>query len=462
MFFVAPPESPLRSAGRTVYAVSELAEVLRGLVEDSLPRLWVQGEISNFSRPASGHWYFTLKDARAQLRCAMFRNANLYIRPQPRDGDAVLVRAQLSFYAARGELQLVCEHLEPAGEGALLRAFEELKRRLAAEGLFDEHLKRTLPRLPRAIGMVTSASGAAVHDMLTTLARRYPIAPVYLYPVPVQGCEAPLAIVRALAQLPQRAPVDVLLLARGGGALEDLQAFNDERVARAIRACAVPVICGVGHEVDVTIADFAADLRAPTPTAAAERVAPDLADWRATLLHQQARAAQALQRRLQQEAQRCDEQSRRLAAQHPGRQLEARGMRLNELRERLRRAQRLLLAQRGDALAHRATRLQARSPLRLLGSERHRLERLRSRSAEALQRRLADAHARLLRCAAPLSSLNPRAVLERGYAIALDDQGRALTDAAQTRPGAALSLLLARGRVATIVERTQDADKADN
>ncbi|MGH8444356.1 MAG: exodeoxyribonuclease VII large subunit, partial [Solimonas sp.] len=323
--------APERAGGRTIYQVSELAEVLRALIEDALPSVWVQGEISNFSRPASGHWYFTLKDARGQLRCAMFKNANLYVRPQPRDGDAVLLRARLSFYTARGDLQLICEHMEPAGEGALLRAFEELKRRLASEGLFDEHVKRDLPKRPRAIGIITSATGAAIHDMLTTLARRYPLAPVYLFPVPVQGAEAPPAIVRALAQLPRRAPVDVILLARGGGSLEDLWAFNDERVARAIRACAVPVISGVGHEVDVTIADFAADLRAPTPTAAAEQVAPDIADWLLALRGHENRAAVAVERRLQHAAQRVDDQARRLYAQHPGRRLRERGARLREL-----------------------------------------------------------------------------------------------------------------------------------
>lgn len=410
----AAPPTDRPAAGRTIYQVSELAELLRGLVEDSLPRLWVQGEISNFSRPASGHWYFTLKDARAQLRCAMFRNANLYIRPQPKDGDAVLVRAQLSFYVARGELQLVCEHLEPAGEGALLRAFEELKRRLAAEGLFDEAAKRPLPARPRAIGIVTSASGAAIHDMLTTLARRYPVAPVHLYPVPVQGADAPPAIVRALATLPRRAPVDVILLARGGGSLEDLWAFNDERVARAIRACAVPVICGVGHEVDVTIADFAADLRAPTPTAAAERAAPDIADWLATLRTQENRTVLAVERRLQREAQRCDEQAARLHAQHPGRRLQERGARLGELATRLRRAELLLLARGGEALAQRGANLRAAAPARRLAAETHRLERLQARAAEALRRRLTEAQARLLRCEAPLASLDPRAVLARG------------------------------------------------
>ncbi|NGY06767.1 exodeoxyribonuclease VII large subunit [Solimonas terrae] len=456
------PEPAAAGGARTIYQVSELSETLRSLVEGALPRIWVQGEISNFSRPASGHWYFTIKDARAQLRCAMFRNANLYIRPQPKDGDSVLIRAQLSFYTARGELQLICEHLEPAGEGALLRAFEDLKRRLAGEGLFDEHLKRELPRLPRAIGIITSATGAAIHDMLTTLARRYPLAPVYLYPVPVQGADAPPAIVRALTQLPKRAPVEVILLARGGGSLEDLWAFNDERVARAIRACAVPVICGVGHEVDVTIADFAADLRAPTPTAAAEQVAPDIGDWLSALRQHEQRTAAAIERRLQTAAQRCDDQTRRLEAQHPGRRLQERRARLNELQARLRQAQLGILQRQQQKLAHRQTQLQAQAPTQRLARDRHRLEQLQARAGEALRRRVNDARARLLRCEAPLQSLNPHAVLERGYAIALDADGRALTDAARTQAGARLSLLLARGRIDATVEQAHGPRKADN
>lgn len=444
-------ETTAANGNRTIYQVSELSETLRNLVEGALPRIWVQGEISNFSRPASGHWYFTIKDARAQLRCAMFRNANLYIRPQPKDGDSVLIRAQLSFYTARGELQLICEHMEPAGEGALLRAFEELKRRLASEGLFDEHIKRELPRLPRAIGIITSATGAAIHDMLTTLARRYPLAPVYLSPVPVQGSEAPPAIVRALNALPRRAPVDVILLARGGGSLEDLWAFNDERVARAIRSCAVPVICGVGHEVDVTIADFAADLRAPTPTAAAEQVAPDISDWLAAVDQHQHRMGTAIERRLQGAAQRCDDHTRRLEAQHPGRRLLERRARLDELTARLRAAQGSVIARQQQRLAHRQTQLQARAPTQKLARDGHKLDQLQARAREALRRHVNDAQARLLRCEAPLQSLNPHAVLERGYAIALDANGRALTDVTQTQAGDALRVVLARGELAARV-----------
>ncbi len=329
---------PSGSSPRTIYAVSELAEILRGLLEDSLPNLWVQGEISNLAKPASGHWYFTLKDAQSQIRCAMFRNANFYIRPPPANGDAVLIRGKVGIYPARGELQLIVEHLEPAGAGALLRAFEALKAKLAAEGLFDAERKRPLPPAPRRIGLITSASGAAVHDVLTVLQRRWPLARVFLYPVPVQGAEAPPAIVKALAELPRRASVDLVLLVRGGGSLEDLWAFNEEAVARAIRACTVPVVSGVGHEIDVTIADFVADLRAATPTAAAELATPDIAEWAAQVSGIGNLLRSAMQRRLQRAAEQLARNRARLHVLHPGRRLQERAQRLDELDARLRHA----------------------------------------------------------------------------------------------------------------------------
>ena len=372
---------------RQIYQVSELAELLRSLLEDALPALWVEGELSNFRNP-SGHWYFTLKDERAQIRCAMFKGKNYLVRPTPKDGDHVRVRGQISFYEGRGDLQLIVEHLEPAGEGALLRAFEQLKAKLAAEGLFDEKLKRPIPEVPRGIGIVTSPTAAALQDILTTLRRRFPLGSVYVYSVPVQGDGAAPAIVQALDALPRRAPVDVIVLARGGGSLEDLWCFNDESIARAIRACAVPVVTGIGHEIDFTIADFAADLRAPTPTGAAERVSPDADAWR----------------------DRIDQLGERLERAHPGRRLQQGLQRLDGLWERL--------AHVGPAR------------LRALG------EQLRMRQQL-------------------LQSLNPRAILERGYAIAQTVDGHIVSDAAALTPGDALDVVLARGRVHTTVRDTK-------
>ncbi|TXH03786.1 MAG: exodeoxyribonuclease VII large subunit [Nevskiaceae bacterium] len=442
------------TTARTVYQVSELTEILRALVEDSLPRTWVQGEISNFSRPASGHWYFTLKDARSQVRCAMFKGANFHVRPQPRDGDQVLVRGQVSVYPARGELQLICEHLEPAGEGALLRAFEQLKARLAAEGLFDEKLKRPTPRVPRGVGVITSGTGAALQDILAALARRFPLAPVFLYPVPVQGAEAAPAIVRALAELPRRAPqADVILLARGGGSLEDLWAFNEETVARAIRACARPVVTGIGHEIDFTIADFAADLRAPTPTAAAELVSPDLRDWVRRLDDLDAGLVEAMREGLDARDLALRRFDERLALLHPGRRLQDAGSRLAALRERLIRVWRNDMVRAQTRRQHAQARLLAAQPTVTILRAQERVETQRARLLAALRLQLQERRAALTGAESLLRSLSPLAVLERGYAIARNADGVVVTDAAALRPGEALDLRLARGRVEAEVQR---------
>lgn len=438
----------MATAQQTVYAVSELSEMLRGLVEDSLPSLWVEGEISNLARPASGHWYFTLKDSGAQLRCVMFRKANYLVRPQPRDGDQVRVRAQASVYVARGDLQLICEAMEPAGQGALLLAYERLKARLQAEGLFDAAIKRPIPPVPRAIGLITSASGAAVQDVLTALSRRFPLTTVHLLPVPVQGAEAAPAIVKALQHLPVRAPaVELILLVRGGGSLEDLWAFNEEAVARAIRACRVPVISGIGHEVDFTIADFAADLRAPTPTAAAELASPDIADWRRRI-DQLGQALARLQRQAQQQsALRLQRASQRLIALHPGRRLQDRAQRLDELESRLQRALRQHLDQRRARWSALQARLLATRPQLRINQARSECLRLQTRLQQATVLQLRSRRDRLDQIEALLASFNPQAVLQRGYAIARDADGRVLMDADAVTAGTAVDLQLARGRL---------------
>ncbi len=351
---------------REVYTVSRLNREARLLLEAGLPPCWIEGELSNLARPSSGHWYFTLKDADAQVRCAMFRNANARVRVAPKDGMHVLVRARVSLYEARGEYQLIAEQLEEAGEGALRRRFEELKARLAAEGLFDTELKRPLPRLPRRIGVVTSPTGAAIRDILHVLARRFPAVPVLIYPVPVQGAGAATEIAAAIRLASERRDADVLIVARGGGSLEDLWAFNEEAVARAIRASAIPVVSGIGHEVDFTIADFAADLRAPTPSAAAEAVVPDRAEWRRTVTATQQRLGRAWQRLGRQAGERLAWLARRLELTHPRTRLAARAQRLDELEGRLGRALRRELAQAGARLAAAARTLNAVSPLATL------------------------------------------------------------------------------------------------
>ena len=445
-------KSSTESSARTVYQVSELAEILRGLLEDSLPRIWVQGEISNLSRPASGHWYFTLKDDRAQIRCAMFKGANFHVRPQPKDGDQVLVRGQVTLYPARGDLQLICEHLEPAGEGALLRAFEQLKARLAAEGLFDEKLKRLLPRVPRAIGVITSATGAAVQDILTTLSRRFPLGQVYLLPVPVQGTEAAPAIVRALEDLPKKAPVDVIILARGGGSLEDLWAFNEEVVARAIRACAVPVISGVGHEIDFTIADFAADMRAPTPTAAAELVSPDVADWMRQLRRLSEELSDAISQTLIEQTERLQRTESRMQLLHPGRRLNEVAPRLDELSLRLTQARIHFLERLRTRWQSVQARLHNAHPAISMRIHLTQTRSMEIRLRGLMTLRLQQSRASLNQAQSVLQSLSPRAVLERGYAVARTRAGVVVTDASTLATGDALEILLARGAVETEVK----------
>ena len=283
---------------REVFSPTALVRMARDVLEDSFPLIWVEGEISNLSRPGSGHLYFSLKDAQAQVRCAMFRSRAILLRFKPTDGTRVLVRARLSLYEARGEFQLIVEHMEPTGEGALLRAFEQLKSRLAAEGLFAADSKRALPRLAQRIGVITSPTGAAIRDVLSVFHRRFPLADIEILPVPVQGRDASPAIIGMLAAASEARRHDVLLLTRGGGSLEDLWAFNDEALARAIRASAIPVVSAVGHEIDFTIADFAADLRAPTPSAAAELLVPDANELMRARAHQRARLRQRMSQRL--------------------------------------------------------------------------------------------------------------------------------------------------------------------
>ena len=434
-------------------SVSALNRAVAGLLGRGFPSVRVRGEIGNFTRAASGHWYFTLKDDAAQVRCVMFRGRNALVAFAPREGDEVELRANANLYEARGEFQLTVEAMERAGQGRLFEQFMRLKQRLAAEGLFDEAHKRPLPLLPRAIGIVTSLQAAALRDVVTTLVRRAPYARLIVYPVPVQGEGAGARIAAMLATAAARREVDVLLLVRGGGSLEDLWAFNEEEVARAIRACSLPVVVGVGHESDITIADFAADLRAPTPTAAAELAAPPQAALRESV----AAAALRLQRyarlALQGRQQRLDYALRSL--QRPRAPVAGLQSRLAQLRQQLRGETRLRLGRARSALAQAQARLARRRPdPAAAGALLASLER-RLRAAGAGQ--VGERAARLQRARQALVHLDPEAVLRRGYALALDAQGRVVIDAAQLQVGDAVSLRLARGRVDTRVERVEAA-----
>jgi exodeoxyribonuclease VII large subunit len=431
---------------REVYTVSRLNREARDILEGSFPLLWVEGEISNISRPSSGHWYFSLKDEAAQVRCAMFRQYNRYVGFVPENGMHALLRARVSLYEGRGDFQLIVEHLEEAGDGALRRAFEALKNRLAAEGLFALERKRPLPALPSRIGVVTSPTGAAIRDILSVLRRRFAAIPVLIYPVPVQGVDAPAKIAAAIRLASQRRECDVLILARGGGSLEDLWAFNDEAVARALYACPIPVVTGIGHEIDFTIADLVADVRAPTPSVAAEYVSPDQGEWRQRLAQIEGRLIGLLVRSLDQKRERLLWLSRRL--QHPGRYLLGISQRLDEMESRLQRATQSLLWHRRARLAELLAHVQHLSPLARIREQRTHSNHLSLRLHQALQLRLERARQRLGELAHSLQSVSPLATLGRGYAIVQRLPDRSIVrNAQEVAPGDAVEARLARGRI---------------
>jgi len=454
-----PPGSSPASGGasplRSVWTVSRLNREVRALLEGHFPLVWVEGELSNLARPASGHLYFSLKDEQAQVRCAMFRMRNMHLDFTPENGMQVLVRARIGLYEPRGEFQLRVEHMEPAGDGALRRAFDALKLRLEREGLFEAAAKRPLPAHPRAIGVVTSPSGAAIRDILTTLRRRFPALPVIVYPVPVQGAGAAEKIAAMLERAGRRGECDVLLLARGGGSLEDLWSFNEEVVARAIRACALPVVSGIGHEVDFTIADFAADQRAPTPTAAAELVSPDQGEWLSTLSRHEARLRWLMESRLTRAEERLAWLGKRL--RHPGRRLQDIAQRLDELEGRLGRAQQALLREGRARLRALAAELAQHNPAR-------RLELLESRRRD-LARRLQGAwrqgettrQQRLGSAARALEAVSPLATLARGYAIVQTlPERRVVHSASEVRTGERVEARLGTGRLICNIDEVHD------
>jgi exodeoxyribonuclease VII large subunit len=402
-------------ASRNVYTVSELNLEARALLEENFPRIWVEGEISNLARPGSGHIYFSLKDNRCQLRCAMFRMHNRRIDFTPENGTQVLANGRISLYPERGDYQLIVQFLEEAGAGALRRAFEALKQRLAAEGLFDEERKRPLPTLPRQIGVVTSPTGAALRDILSVLARRFPAIPVLIYPVPVQGAGAAPEIARMLDIASDSGDCDVLILARGGGSLEDLWAFNEESVARAMRRSQVPVVTGIGHEVDVTIADFAADRRAATPSAAAELVSPQVSEWRQILEQGLRRLARHARRRVTDERRSLSALSRRLI--HPRRRLFDLSQGLDALVARLARAAHHTSVTRRARLSAVDARLRQQDPSQVLAGHRATWRQLSQRLHQASARDLVQRRTRLGGLVRALEAIGPVATLDRGYAI---------------------------------------------
>ncbi|MDF2401085.1 exodeoxyribonuclease VII large subunit [Aeromonas sp. 5HA1] len=439
-----------------VFTVTRLNSAVRMILEQDLGLVWLTGELSNLAMPSSGHWYFSLKDLGAQVRCAMFKGNNRRVAFRPQDGMQVLVQARVSLYEPRGDYQLIIESMQPAGDGVLALRFEELKRRLGAEGLFDEGRKRPLPREPRAVGLVTSATGAALHDMLTVLKRRAPDLPIFIYPTQVQGSAAIGQIVAAIALANRRAEVDVLIVGRGGGSLEDLWCFNEEVVARAIANSAIPVISAVGHEVDVTISDFAADLRAPTPSAAAELVAPDQSARAQRLAHLWQRLVQVINRHQTAARHGFVLLQKRLDHQDPKRRLEQQSQRLDELSARLQQLLNQRLHQGERRLANLELRLQAKSPERLLAIGRRRHQQAQERLHALITKRQDQASHRLAMLTARLDGVSPLATLGRGYSITRTQSGDVINRAAQVNAGQTLVTTLAEGHLQVRVEEVHN------
>ncbi len=424
-------ESP---PNRVIISVTDLNRSARRLLEGEFPMVFVEGEISNLARPSSGHWYFTLKDDQSQLRCAMFRNRNQRVRFAPENGLQIIVRGKISLYEGRGEFQLIAEHLEEAGDGALRRAFEKLKARLQEEGLFDLEAKKEIPALPRHVAVVTSATGAAIRDVLTVMRRRFPAIRISILPVPVQGDDSPARIVQALdfANRYEETPFDVILLTRGGGSLEDLWSFNTESVARAVFASEIPVVCAVGHESDITIADFVADLRAPTPSAAAELIAPDATTWTSRLSSLEQALLDGLARNMETLATQIRHFKQRL--RHPGERLQDLAQRLDDLEIRMR-----------QTLRHRLEKLD--------------VENRKSRLVRAMDHFLSRQNGKVAVLAGKMQALSPLATLERGYAIVSTESGHVLTRATEVNEGDRIVARLMDGKIAARVESLESDGK---
>jgi len=434
-----------------IYTVSSLNAQVRLLLENEMGVVWLIGELSNFSAPVSGHWYFTLKDARAQVKCAMFRGNNQRVTFRPANGNQVLVKARLSLYEPRGDYQLIIDSMQPEGDGRLQQQFEKLKMQLAAEGLFAQTLKKPLPEQPKRVGIITSKTGAALHDILQVLKRRDPSLPVVIYPTMVQGEGAAISIAQAIGRANARQECDVLIVGRGGGSLEDLWAFNEEIVARTIAASQIPIISAVGHEVDVTIADFVADMRAPTPSAAAELVSRDLSA-RVQKIHQhQQQLRHAMRHYLSVRQSQLVRWQHRLDRQHPQVQLNQQSQRLDELRSRLERAMRKQLSERQQHLHRSDYKLALHSPAHQLERFSSQLATHQRRLRDAMDRRLVKASHQLALATEKLDAVSPLATLARGYSITRDKNGQVIRSSSQVNAGDTLQTTLADGNVHSIV-----------
>ena len=442
-----------------IFTVTRLNQTVRSLLEREMGQVWITGEISNFTQPASGHWYFTLKDDTAQVRGAMFRNSNRRVTFRPQHGQQVLVRASVTLYDPRGDYQIIVESMQPAGEGLLQQKYEQLKAALSAEGLFDQQFKQPLPTPAHCIGVITSKTGAALHDILHVLRRRDPSLPVVIYPTAVQGDDAPGQIVRAIELANARQECDVLIVGRGGGSLEDLWSFNDERVARAIFASRIPVVSAVGHETDVTIADFVADLRAPTPSAAAEIVSRNQTELLRQIQSAQQRLEMAMDFFIANRTRRFTQLNHRLQQQHPQLRLARQQTVLEKLRQRMRVALDSQLKQASQRQRRVAQRLNQQNPQPRIWRAQTRIQQLEYRLAESLRAQLSVTRERFGKAVTHLEAVSPLSTLARGYSVTTAADGKVLKQAKQVKTGDTLTTRLADGWVESEVKRVQPVKK---
>ena len=438
---------------RDIFTVSRLNIEVKAALEGSFPLLWVTGEISNLASPRSGHLYFTLKESGAQVRCAMFRSRRNLSRFQAKDGMQVIVRARVTLYESRGDYQLIIDHMEQAGEGLLRQQIEQLKQQLHSEGVFNSEHKQPIPLFPQCIGVITSATGAAIHDVLTVLQRRCPAIPVILYPVAVQGENAAAEIIAMLRVIKQRHECDLLILTRGGGSLEDMMAFNDEQLVREIYRLDIPLISAIGHEIDTSLSDHVADRRAPTPSAAAELASPDCRELHRQIRRDYREVVRIQQNRLMQLSQRLDELSIRLTRQHPGSRLREQHRQLETLQLRLQKSMSHRAGMLISSHENLLLRLNSHSPVQLLRQLRQRLDNLGTRLNQRMQERLQHSHQQLGGISRELNAISPLATLERGYAITLDENHSVVKDSSRLSVDDQITIRLAKGELGCRVEK---------
>jgi len=447
----------LTTSNTTIYSVSQLNRNVKSLLEQNFFSIQVSGEISNLSRPASGHLYFSLKDDRAQVRCALFRSQAQRLKFIPENGLQIQASANVSLYEARGDYQLIVNQMQETGDGALRRAYEQLKTKLADKGLFAPEHKKPLPLIPKAIGIITSPSGAAIRDILSVLDRRFPSIPVIIYPVMVQGNEAKYAINQAIISANQRKECDVLLLARGGGSLEDLWAFNEATVANAIYKSRIPIITGIGHETDTTIADYVADLRAATPTAAAEHCTPDGQQWLGQFIAYEQRLSQLLNNKIQQATQHLDWLAKNLQLQHPGKQLQIKLQRLDELELRLTNTLQNQLVQAQAKLKTQHARLWQYNPAHTVQQLKAQYLNLNSRLNSNIKNKLHEQHEKLAHLSQTLNIVSPLATLHRGYTLSTDENNKLITSTQQLSIGQTIKTRLATGSISSQIQEIDHA-----